>query len=46
MQMKTEIEDTEDMRDQGTHQTSLETEESFTPLFTGDTEGTIDHSFW
>ena len=38
MQMKTEIEDTEDMGDQGTHQTSLETEESFTPLSTGDTE--------
>ena len=38
MQIKTEIEDTEDMGDQGTHQTSLETEESFTPLSSGDTE--------
>ena len=38
MQMKTEIEDTKDKGDQGTHQTSLETEESFTPLSTGDTE--------
>ena len=38
MQMKTEIEDTKDMGDQGTHQTSLETEESFTPLSSGDTE--------
>ena len=38
MQMKTEIEGTKDMGDQGTHQTSLETEESFTPLSTGDTE--------
>ena len=38
MQMKTEIEETEDMADQGTHQTSLETEEPFTPLSSGDTE--------
>ena len=38
MQMKTEIEDTKDIGDQETHQTSLETEESFTPLSTGDTE--------
>ena len=38
MQMKTEIEETRDMGDQGTHQTSLETEESFTPLSSGDTE--------
>ena len=38
MQMKTEIKDTKDMGDQGTHQTSLETEESLTPLSTGDTE--------
>ena len=38
MRMKTEIEDTKDMGDQGTHQTSLETEESLTPLSTGDTE--------
>ena len=36
--MKTEIEETKDMGDQGTHQTSLETEESFTPLSSGDTE--------
>ena len=39
MQVKTEIEDTEDARDQGTHQTSLETEDSFVPLYTGYTEG-------
>ena len=38
MQISTEIEETEDMGDQGTHQTSLETEESFTPLSSGDTE--------
>ena len=38
LQMKTEIEETKDMGDQGTHQTSLETEESFTPLSSGDTE--------
>ena len=38
MQLKTEIEDTEDMRDQGTHQTSLETEESFAPLSTSVTD--------
>ena len=38
MQMKTEIEETKDMGDQGTHQTSLETEKSFTPLSSGDTE--------
>ena len=38
MQMKTEIEDTKDTGDQGTHQTSLETGESLAPLPTGDTE--------
>ena len=38
MQMKTEIEETKDTGDQGTHQISLETEESFTPLSSGDTE--------
>ena len=37
MQMKTEIEDTKDMGDQGTHQTSLVTEESLAMLSTGDT---------
>ena len=36
--MKTEIEDTKDMGDQETHQTSLVTEESFAPLSTGDAE--------
>ena len=38
LQMKTEIEETKDMGDQGTQQTSLETEESFTLLSSGDTE--------
>ena len=35
MQVKTETEDTKDTGDQGTHQTSLETAESFTPLSMG-----------
>ena len=39
MQVKAEIEDTEDTGDQEMHQTSLETEDSFIPLSTGDTEG-------
>ena len=39
MQVKAETEDTEDTVDQGMHQTSLETEDSFTPLSMGDTEG-------
>ena len=38
MHIKTEIEDTEDLGDQGTHQISLETEESFIPLSSGDTK--------
>ena len=38
MQMKTEMEETKDTGDQGTHQTKLETEESFTMLSSGDTE--------
>ena len=39
MQVKAEIEDTEDMWDQEMYQMSLETEDSFIPLSTGDTEG-------
>ena len=39
MQVKAEIEDTEDTGDQETHQMSLETEDSFIPLSTGDTKG-------
>ena len=38
MQVKAEIEDTEETVDQEMHQTSLETEDSFIPLSTGDTE--------
>ena len=39
MQVKAEIEDTEDTGDQETHQMSLETEDSFILLSTGDTKG-------
>ena len=39
MQVKAEIEDTEDTGNQEMHQTSLETEDSFIPLSTGDTKG-------
>ena len=39
MQVKAETEDTEDTVDQEMHQMSLETEDSFTPLSTGDTKG-------
>ena len=39
MQVKAEIEDTEDTGDKETQQMSLETEDSFIPLSTGDTEG-------
>ena len=39
MQVKAEIEDTEYTGDQEMHQTSLETEDSFTPLSVGDTKG-------
>ena len=39
MQVKAEIEDTEDTGDQEMHQTSLETEDSFIPLSMGDTKG-------
>ena len=38
MQVKAETEDIEDAVDQETHQMSLGTEDSFTPLSTGDTE--------
>ena len=39
MQVKAETGDTEDTVDQEMHQMSLETEDPFTPLSTGDTEG-------
>ena len=39
IQVKAEIEDTEDTGDQEMYQTSLETEDSFIPLSMGDTEG-------
>ena len=39
MQVKAEIQDTEDTGDQEMHQMSLETEDSFILLSTGDTEG-------
>ena len=39
MQVKAEIEDTEDTGDQEMHQMSLETEDSFIPLSMGDTKG-------
>ena len=39
MQVKAEIEDTEDAGDQEMHQASLETEDSFIPLSTGYTKG-------
>ena len=39
MQVKAEIEDTEETGDQEMHQMSLETEDSFIPLSMGDTEG-------
>ena len=39
MQVKAEIEDTEDTGDQETHQMSSETEDSFIPLSMDDTKG-------
>ena len=39
MQVKAEIEDTEDTGDQEMHQMSLETEDSFILLSMGDTKG-------